>query len=62
LLSQFTTQVLSIVRQPSPFARISMGVPTGPAAGVISKLCVTSMPFCATRVLSMSATTSCIPP
>ena len=58
LLSQFTTQVLSIVRQPSPFTRISMGVPTGPAAGVISKLCVTSIPFCATGLPSISATTS----
>ena len=48
LLSQFTTHVLSIVRQPSPLTVSSIGVPTGPDAGVISKLCVTSMPFCAT--------------
>ena len=34
LLSQFTTHVLSIVRQPSPFTLSSIGVPTGPDVGV----------------------------
>ena len=44
-LSQFTTHVLSIVRQPRPFTLSSIGVPMGPDAGTISKLWVTSMPF-----------------
>ena len=36
-LSQLTTQVLSIVRQPSPVTLNSIGVPTGPDAGSVSK-------------------------
>src|SRR5438874_2323099 len=39
-----------MVRQPNPLTRNSMGVPTGPDSGAISKLCVTSMPFCASAL------------
>jgi hypothetical protein len=62
LLSQLTTHVLSMVRQPSPFTFSSIGVPSGPETGLSSKLCVTSMPFCATGFPSISAITSCTPP
>ena len=44
-LSQLTTQVLSMVRQPRPLTFSSMGVPTGPDFGVSTKVCVTSIPF-----------------
>src|SRR5260370_210188 len=62
LLSQLTAHVLSMVRQPSPLTFSSIGVPTGPEVGVSSKVCVTSMPFCATAFPSMVAITSCTPP
>ena len=44
-LSQFTTQVLSMVRQPRPVTFSSIGVPTGPDFGVSAKVWVTSIPF-----------------
>jgi hypothetical protein len=61
-LSQLTTHVLSIVRQPSPVTFNSMGVPTGPDAGVSANVWVTLMALCATALPSMRAITSWTPP
>ena len=61
-LSQFTTQVLSIVRQPRPVTFNSIGVPTAPDAGDSAKVCVRLIAFCAAGLPSMSAITSCTPP
>jgi len=61
-LSQFTTHVLSIVRHPRPVIFNSIGVPGGPEAGAIAKVCVRLIAPCATGVLPTRAITSWTPP